>query len=172
MQIRKAVMADIPQIHRLVNGYAQQGLMLRRPLVMLYEQVRDFAVAVEGDRVLGCGALHILWHDLAEIRSLAVQPECRGRGVGRALVDFLVQEALDLGLARVFALTYQQEFFARCGFQVVKKETLPQKVWKECIYCEKFHACDEIAMIRYLRPVPEAESEEIPVVEIPLWVRE
>lgn len=173
MQIRKAVMADIPQIHKLVNEYAHQGLMLRRPLVMLYEQVRDFAVAVEGDRILGCGSLHILWHDLAEVRSLAVHPDATGRGVGRAVVEYLVQEALDLGLVRVFALTYQQGFFEKCGFAVVKKETLPQKVWKECIYCDKFHACDEIAMIRYIRPAPvQADGEEIPVVEIPLWVQE
>lgn len=174
MQIRKATMADIPQVHRLVNEYAQQGLMLRRPLMMLYEQVRDFAVAVDGGRVLGVGGLHILWHDLAEVRSLAVDPAAKGQGVGRQVVEFLVQEAGALGLKRVFALTYQQAFFEKCGFTVVKKESLPQKVWKECIYCDKFHACDEIAMIRYLVPAesvdPAGPEGEIPLVEMPLWV--
>lgn len=175
MQIRKATMADVPAIHRLIHLYAQQGLMLRRPLMLLYEQVRDFAVAVEGDRVVGCGGLHILWHDLAEIRSLAVDPECQGKGVGRQMVEFLVAEAAALGIRRVFALTYQQAFFAKCGFRVVKKETLPQKVWKECVYCDKFHACDEIAMIRELWPAAEPEPDpagEIPLVAIPLWVKE
>lgn len=175
VQLRKAVMADIPQAHRLINNYAQQGLMLRRPLMMLYEHVRDFAVAVAGDQVLGVGALHILWHDLAEVRSLAVDPATRGQGVGRRIVEYLVQEAGALGLKRVFALTYQQDFFAKCGFQVVRKETLPQKVWKECIYCDKFHACDEIAMIRYLVPPEQLEQTgpegEIPLVEMPLWIK-
>ncbi len=95
--------------------------------------------------------------------------------MGRAIVEYLVQEALALGLKRVFALTYQQGFFEKCGFQLVKKEGLPQKVWKECIYCDKFHACDEIAMIRYLVPPEEIEAAgaegEIPLVERPLWIK-
>lgn len=172
MEIRKAVMADVPQIHRLVNDYAQKGLMLRRPLMLLYENVRDFAVAVEGGAVVGTGALHVLWHDLGEIRSLAVDPSRTGLGIGRRLVEFLVAEAEALGLRRVMALTYQVGFFERCGFAVIPKERLPQKVWKECVYCDKFHACDEIAMIRYLgAPVPAAEDEDIPLVERPLWIQ-
>lgn len=173
MQIRKAMMADVPAIHHLVNAYAHEGLMLRRPLVLLYESVRDFAVAVGDDgALLGCGALHILWHDLAEVRSLAVDPAAKGQGVGRDLVEFLVQEAAALGLKRVFALTYQDAFFAKCGFSRIIKEHLPQKVWKECIYCDKFHQCDEIAMIRYLVPPSEVEetAAQDPAVETPLWV--
>ncbi|BDG61312.1 N-acetyltransferase [Caldinitratiruptor microaerophilus] len=172
MEIRKAVMADVPHIHRLVNDYAQQGLMLRRPLMLLYENVRDFAVAVEDGVVVGTGALHVLWHDLAEIRSLAVDPARTGGGVGRRLVEFLLAEAEALGLRRVMALTYQVGFFEKCGFAVVPKEKLPQKVWKECVYCDKFHACDEIAMIRYLgAPPAPGEDGDIPLVELPLWIR-
>lgn len=169
---RKAKMADIPYIHKLINDYAQQGLMLRRPLMQLYESVRDFAVAEEDGRVIGTGGLHMLWNDLAEIRSLSVHPDCTRRGYGRELVEFMVAEAVDLGVPRLFAFTYQPGFFSRCGFEVVKKEILPQKVWKECIYCDKFHDCDEIAMIRYLIPQAREVEQEIPVVDIPRWVVE
>lgn len=173
MLIRKATMADVPGIHKLVNGYAQEGLMLRRPLMMLYERAREFCVAVEGDQLLGTGGLEILWHDLGEVRSLAVSPAAKGKGVGKAIVEFLVQEARDLGLKRVFALTYQVEFFQRCGFAVVQKEQLPQKVWKICVHCDKFNACDEVAMIRYLVPPEEIAADPVydDSVQIPLWVK-
>lgn len=175
MLYRKATMADIPAIHNLVNEYAAQGLMLRRNIMLLYESVRDFVVALdEAGEVVGVGGLHIMWHDLAEIRSLAVKPGITKKGVGRGVVEFLVEEAKALGLKRVFALTYQQGFFEKCGFAVVKKETMPQKVWKECVYCDKFHSCDEIAMIRLLVPPEELAAElnnEIPLVPMPNWVK-
>lgn len=177
MLYRKATMADIPAVHQIINDYAAQGLMLRRPVMMLYESVRDFCVAVDetaGD-VIGVGGLHIMWSDLAEIRSLAVKPSGVHKGVGRGLVEFLVEEARLLGLKRVFALTYQQGFFEKLGFVVVEKESMPQKVWKECVYCDKFHACDEIAMIRALVPEEGALVEpefEIPLVEMPKWAKE
>jgi amino-acid N-acetyltransferase len=167
---RKATLADVPYIYKLVNDYARQGLMLRRPLMQLYESVRDFSVAqsTTDGQVVGAGGLHILWHDLAEIRSLSVQPDRLGRGIGRGLVNFMLEEARQLGVARVFAFTYNRAFFEKCGFVVVKKETLPQKVWKECIYCDKFHHCDEIAVIRYLLP-PQEPEKEIPLVDVPQW---
>lgn len=173
---RKATMADIPAVHQLINDYAAQGLMLRRPITMLYEAVRDFTVAFDEEtgEVLGVGGLHIMWNDLAEVRSLAVKPGTVRKGLGKGMVDSLIQEARVLGLKRVFALTYQQAFFEKCGFHVVLKETLPQKVWKECVYCDKFHACDEIAMIRYLVPPGEVAAEggfELPMVDKPNWVR-
>ncbi|MFZ5814704.1 MAG: N-acetyltransferase [Bacillota bacterium] len=175
MLYRKATMADIPAVHQLVNDYANEGLMLRRPIMMLYEAVRDFVVAVDEDgQVVGVGGLHIMWQDLAEIRSLAVKPGLTQKGVGRGIVEFLVEEARTLGLKRVFALTYQQGFFEKCGFSVIQKETLPQKVWKECVYCDKFHCCDEIAMIRWLVPPEEKaeiESMEIPLVPMPNWTK-
>lgn len=159
----------------MVNEYANQGLMLRRPIMMLYESVRDFVVAVEDDgQVVGVAGLHIMWQDLAEIRSLAVRSGLTKKGVGRGIVDFLVEEARDLGLKRVFALTYQQGFFEKCGFAVIQKEELPQKVWKECVYCDKFHCCDEIAMIRWLVSADEKaeiESLEIPLIPMPNWAK-
>lgn len=173
MLYRKAIMGDIPAIHALINDYAVQGLMLRRPLMMLYEAVRDFVVAVDEStgEIVGVGGLHIMWQDLAEIRSLAVKQGITGKGVGRGVVEFLVEEGRQMGLKRIFALTYQQAFFEKCGFAVVQKETLPQKVWKECVYCDRFHCCDEIAMIKLLVPEEEIQKEtnEIPVVELPVW---
>lgn len=174
MQFRKATMADVPAIHQLITEYATQGLMLRRTLLFIYESVRDFTVAVdeESGEVVGVGGLHIMWHDLAEIRSLAVKQGLTKKGVGKGLVEFLIDEAKAMGLKRVFALTYQQGFFEKCGFTVILKETLPQKVYSECIYCDKFHACDEIAMIRLLVPADELEVDdgfEIPLVAMPTW---
>lgn len=175
MQYRKATMADIPHIASLINGYAAQGLMLRRTLLHLYESLRDFTVAVdETGEVVAVGGLHIMWYDLAEIRSLAVKPGLVKRGVGRGLVEYLVEEARAMGLKRVFALTYQQAFFERCGFHVIDKERLPQKVYSECVYCDKFEACDEIAMIRLLVPeeeLPADDGFEIPLVAMPKWRR-
>jgi amino-acid N-acetyltransferase len=113
-----------------------------------------------------------MWHDLAEIRSLAVKSGLTKKGVGKGLVEFLVAEAQQMGLKRVFALTYQQGFFEKCEFTVVKKETVPQKVYSECIYCDKFNNCDEIAMIRLLVPAEELATDdgfEIPLVAMPTW---
>lgn len=171
---RKATMADVPAMHELINNYAAQGVMLRRPIMMLYESVRDFIVAEMDGQIIGVAGLHIMWQDLAEVRSLAVKPDTTKKGVGRGMVEALVEEAKALGLKRVFALTYQQIFFEKLGFHVIQKETLPQKVWKECVYCDKFTACDEIAMIRYLVPMAEVENNtvaEIPLVAIPQWAK-
>jgi amino-acid N-acetyltransferase len=167
-------MADIPAIHALIHDYALKGLMLRRPMLYLYESVRDFVVAIDEatGELVGVGGLHILWQDLAELRSLAVKPETTGKGVGRGIVEFLLDEAKAVGLKRVCTLTYQQVFFEKCGFSVVQKETLPQKMWKECVYCDKFHCCDEIAMIRLLVPPEELQTDgafEIPLIPMPNW---
>jgi amino-acid N-acetyltransferase len=174
MLFRKATMADIPAVHQLINEYAGQGLMLRRTMLFLYESVRDFTVAEEEETgtIVGVGGLHIMWHDLAEIRSLAVKADLKSKGVGRGLVEFLLEEGRTMGLKRIFALTYQQGFFEKCGFSVVQKETLPQKVYSECIYCDKFHKCDEIAMIRLLVPpdqLADHDGFEIPLVALPTW---
>lgn len=150
MIYRKARMADIPTMQKLINHYAQNGLMLPRPLVMLYETMRDFVVAEEEGEIVAAGALHIVWEDLAEVRALAVAPGKERCGYGKGLVEVLMEEARSLGVSRVFALTYQPGFFERCGFTTVEKEALPHKVWGECINCPKFPHCDEVAMLRQL----------------------
>ncbi|RKO67075.1 N-acetyltransferase [Desulfofundulus salinus] len=147
MNIRKARITDMESVHRLINYYADQGLMLARPRSALYEAVREFTVAEEKGQIVGAGSLHIIWEDLAEIRALAVDPRYTCRGIGRRLVQSFLEEARELGLPRVFALTYQSGFFIKCGFQPIPKEKLPQKVWKECINCPKFPNCEEEAVI-------------------------
>ncbi len=145
--IRPARVGDVPQISRLINGYAAQGLMLPKTDAQLYNNVRDFVVAGVEGQIVGCAGLKVTWHDLAEIISLAVAPEYQGRGVGKALCLPLIAEARVLGIPTVFALTYQIGFFRRLGFEIVPKPTLSQKVWQDCVVCPKQDCCDETAMI-------------------------
>ena len=148
--IRKAILQDARQIHRLLLNYAKDGLVLSRSLMEIFEAIRDFYVFVEGDRVVGAAALNICWEDLAEVRSLVVDESFAGRGIGKHLVEACLSEARNLGIGRVFALTYQQAFFEKLGFSVIEKSELPQKIWGDCIKCAKFPECDEIALSRSL----------------------
>ncbi len=125
--------------------------MLHRSMESLYESLRDFIVAQDGGgKIVGCVALDIFWADLAEIKSLAAVPEARGKGVGFGLVAAAVAEAGKLGIGKLFALTYEQDFFIRQGFEVIDRNDLPEKVWRECFACPKVDNCDEIAMMRKL----------------------
>ena len=144
--IRKAILRDARQIHKLLLTYARDGLVLPRSLMEIFEAIRDFYVFVDDDRVIGAAALNICWEDLAEVRSLVVHEDFGGRGIGRQLVEACIAEASQLGIGRVFALTYQQTFFEKLGFAVIEKAELPQKIWSDCIKCAKFPECDEIAM--------------------------
>jgi len=146
--IRPAQVPDVSAICDLVNYYAERGKMLHRSLESAYESLREFIVAQNSDaRVVGCVAVAIYWADLGEVRSLAVEPHLRGRGVGWRLLEAAIEEARKLGIKRLFTLTYEQEFFARKGFEVVDREKLPEKVWRVCISCPKADACDETAMM-------------------------
>jgi amino-acid N-acetyltransferase len=148
MRIRSAVMQDIDAIQRLIQVNAQQGLLLPRGLSSLYESLQGFVVVYDeaGDDLMGTAALHILWKDLAEVRSLAVASHARGLGVGRMLVNDVVRRAALLGVEKVLSLTLQVDFFSKCGFEVVDKIQFPRKVWKDCLGCPKLQACDEVAM--------------------------
>jgi amino-acid N-acetyltransferase len=150
--VRKAAMHDIPLILDLINGYAASGVMLPRTEFELSEAIRDFSVVTARGQFLGCGALHFYSPALAEIRSLAVHQNAKSQGAGRKLVEALVAEAGLYDLDAVFAFTYVAEFFNRVGFQVVERGVLPLKAWKDCLRCPKFQACDEIAVLRILRP--------------------
>lgn len=164
MHIRKATINDVAGMQGLIQHFAEMGLMLPRSEKSLYEHLHCFTVAVEDNVVVGTAGLHILWKDLAEIRSLAVAPETHGKGVGRLLVEKIHQEAENLGIAQVLSLTYQTGFFDKQGYHVIQKETLPHKVWKDCIYCKKFYHCDEIAMIYHtshyvdFQPLPAVQN--------------
>ena len=151
MAIRHAIVSDAAEICRAINHYAERGLMLHRSLESVYESLRDFLVAEDDDgRLIGCVAVDIFWADLAEIKSLAVVPERRGAGLGGELLRAAVDDAKKVGVKKLFALTYEKNFFASHGFQTISRDTLPEKVWRECIACPKAEACDEIAMMRYL----------------------
>lgn len=147
LTIRHATMQDVDQMLSVINSYAQQGLMLPRTKLSVCENLQSFIVAFDGVKVVGVAGLHILWEDLAEIRSLAIDESAKGKGIGKHLVLSLIEKCEQLGIKRVLSLTYQKVFFEKCGFQVVAKESLPQKVWKDCINCSKLPVCDEIAMI-------------------------
>ena len=144
---RKARIDDVDAIHSQVNYYAGLGLTMARSLSMLYECIREFTVAVIDGRVVGTVSLHIVWKDLAEIRALTVDPNHVRRGIGRNLVCAAMDEARELRIPRLFALTYKEEFFRKCGFSPAPKEELPQKVWRDCIECPKFPNCDEDAVV-------------------------
>jgi amino-acid N-acetyltransferase len=148
--IRKARMADVGDMYRIVNHYAETQLMLPKTELQLYENLRDYSVALDPDlpnRLTGCGALHIYWDNLAEIRALAIAPEMTGKGVGTALVRSLLAEARDMGIGQIFLFTYEPKFFSRFGFIQVEHNTLPLKVYNECFNCPKFNTCDELAMV-------------------------
>lgn len=146
--IRKARMSDVKAIHQLIAEYARKGDMLPRSLSDIYENLRDYFVFEEnGGELVGSAAIHIMWEDLAEVRSLAVREGKMRRGVGTQLVESCISEAIMLGIGRVFALTYKPEFFERLGFHVVDKAELPQKIWSDCLKCSKFPDCDEVALV-------------------------
>ncbi len=146
-RVRNARVNDADRIQELVNYWAKRDEMLFRPLSEIYDFLRDFLVWEENGRVLGTAALHVDWKDLAELRSLAIEPEAQGRGIGTELVRRCLDEARELGIARVFALTYRPRFFERFGFAECSKDELPRKIWSECVRCPKFPECDETALM-------------------------
>ena len=147
VMIRKATLNDIPSIQETIKPYAVRGEMLPRTLNDLYEHIRDFSVYEKGNRVLGVAALAISWENIAEIRSLAILENSLSIGIGSALVKYCLEEARSLNVKKVFVLTYTSEFFKKIGFHPIDKEDLPQKIWKDCVNCSKFPACDEQALI-------------------------
>ncbi|MFN4196407.1 MAG: N-acetyltransferase [Caldimicrobium sp.] len=150
MQIRKAKLSDVKYIYKLILHFSKKGDVIPRPLSELYEKVREFFVAEEKDLIIGACSLHILWEDLAEIRSLVVNEENQGKGIGKKLVEAAISDARDLGIPKVFVLTTNPDFFKKLGFKEVSKQELPQKVWADCIKCSKFPDCDEIPLIKEL----------------------
>jgi amino-acid N-acetyltransferase len=164
LEVRKAVMRDIPPILGLINGYAARGIMLPRTEFEVSEAIRDFTVILRAGSLVGCGALHFYSPTTGEIRSLAVDERAKAHGVGRSVVEALLREAEKYELDAVFAFTYVTEFFQKVGFHVVERGILPLKAWKDCVRCPKFQACDEIAVLRILRPERWDEAQPQPWV--------
>jgi amino-acid N-acetyltransferase len=150
LKIRKARISDLTQVHKLINDFARHEEMIPRSLNELYETVRDFIVCEVDGNVCGVCALHIMWEDLAEIRSLAVDKNFQKKGIGKNLVKQCLKEAKALGIKKIFALTYHPEFFKKLGFKDIDKASLPQKIWGDCLRCHKFPECDEHAVIIHL----------------------
>lgn len=150
LKTRPARADDARRIAELINYHAERGRMLHRSLESVYENLRAFQVAEEDGRIVGCVAVGLFWSDLAEVKSLAVDPAEQGRGVGGKLLQAAIADARRLGLKRLFALTYETSFFERSGFRKIDRGTLPEKVWRECVACPKADQCDEVAMILML----------------------
>lgn len=158
IEMRPAAIPDITLIMELVNELAAQGVMLPRSPASIVEKLRDFVVAYVDGEFAGCGALAIIWTDIAEIRSIAVEPRFQKLGLGRMMAEHLIEQARQLGLSRVMALTYVTGFFEKLGFEVVEHSSLPHKVFNDCLNCPKFHKCDEIAVVKVLK-VPELPED-------------
>jgi amino-acid N-acetyltransferase len=149
VNLRPARVSDVHAIHELIRTFAERKLMILRSHAELYETIRELVVADdEAGRILGCASLHVFRADLAEVRSVAVDPGAQGQGVGRRLIDRSCEDAFTLGVARVFTLTTATGFFEKCGFERVAKEDLPHAIWGECVRCPSFPDCPETALAR------------------------
>lgn len=164
---RNAILLDVDAIHAIIQPHADAGTLLPRSTAELCENVRDFIVAEENQRVVGCGALHLYGTHLGEIRSIAVAPEAKGHGAGRALVNALMAEAKRQSVTCVCLFTRAPEFFAHLGFEVARREELPDKIYKDCVCCPKLSNCDEIAMVMGQIPA-NANGLRDPRIAIPL----
>jgi len=148
MDIRSAKISDVKAINALINSYAERDRMLFRSMADIYKNLQAFTVVEADGAVVGCCALEIIWADLAEIKSLAVDQANKEKGIGRLLVRAALDQARRIDMPRVFALTLEPEFFEKQGFEIVEKNTLPMKVWSDCARCQKQENCDEIAVIK------------------------
>ncbi len=148
MFARKAKLPDAGDIHRIIFDYSENGTLLPRSLAEICENIRDFHVVEDEGHIIGCGALHLYGTHLAEVRSIAVFPEYKGKGAGRLLIDALMAEADEQSVNCVCLFTRIPEFFGHLGFTVAQREELPDKIYKDCVNCPKLQACDEVAMVR------------------------
>ncbi len=145
--VRKANINDSEEIQKLVMNFSAKQLMLPKTMSEVYDAIRDFFVLEHDDKIVSCGALKVFWNDLAEIRSLATNEDFQHKGFGRKIVEYLLEDARNLKIYNVFTLSYQKEFFQKLGFSLIKKEDLPQKIWRDCYKCAKFPNCDENALL-------------------------
>ena len=148
IKIRKAAINDVKQIHAILNHFAKDGILLGRPLLALYEKIREFFIYEEDGVVIGCAALAIVWENMAEIRSLAVKEDYQGKKIGAALVNEALKEAEGLGIKKIFTLTYKPDFFKKFGFKEIDKKLLPHKIWTDCINCPHFPDCNEVCLLK------------------------
>jgi len=151
MKIRQAKVTDVKEMHKLVEFYANNGEMLHRSLNTMYENIQEYIVVEDKNKIIGCGALHVSWEDLAEIKALAVSEKYKKKGIGKKIVQTLQKNAQNLGINKVFALSFKPEFFIKLGYKVIPKETLPHKIWSECVNCHLFPDCGEVPLLIELK---------------------
>lgn len=161
-KIRKARLADVVAIHRLVNEFAATDLMLPLSVGDVTDRLRDFWVAYQGNRLAGTVGLHVTWAKLVEIRSLAVRKEAQRHGLGKRLLKAALKEAKELGAEQVFTLTYVPDYFKRFGFKHCDRGELPHKVWVDCVKCPKFPDCGETAMLMDLSAKKRKPTRKVP----------
>jgi amino-acid N-acetyltransferase len=152
--MEKARIKDVVEMQQLINSFADKSEMLPRSLSEIYENIRDYFVIRQDERVIACASLHVSWSDLAEIKSVAVAEAYQNQGIGTRLLEACLQEARELGIPTVFCLTYKPAFFEKFGLYQLDRMELPRKVWTECYHCPKFPNCDEVALICHLEPLP------------------
>ncbi len=146
--MRKAKISDVKEIQKLINQYAKNDEMLPRSLNQIYEQLQNFYVVELNRKIAACCELFITWEDLAEVKALAVAPNYSGKGFGSALVKKCISTAKQLGVKKVFALTFKPEFFLKLGFKIVSKDVMPHKIWFECVKCPLFPDCNEVPVMK------------------------
>jgi amino-acid N-acetyltransferase len=146
--MRKAKISDVKEIQKLINYYAKNDEMLPRSLNQIYEQLQNFYVVELNRKIAGCCELFITWEDLAEVKALAVAPNYKGKGLGSELVKRCISTAKQLGVKKVFALTFKPEFFLKLGFKIVSKDVMPHKIWFECVKCPLFPDCNEVPVMK------------------------
>jgi amino-acid N-acetyltransferase len=152
MIIRKAVVSDVPEIRKLIEPFVKDRLILPKSLHSLYSSLRDFWILTDdAGTLIGCSAVQVSWDEVGEIRTLAVRKDMQGRGYGLELVKRCLNEARELGLKKIFTLTYKEGFFKKAGFKNIDKSRLPNKIWADCIHCPHFPDCDETAMMYIIR---------------------
>lgn len=166
VRTRNAILRDVEHIHAIMQPYYPDGTLLPRHIPELCENIRDFVVAEHKGEIIGCGALHLYGLHLAEIRSIAVHSRAKGLGAGRRLVQALLHEAERHDVTCVCLFTRIPNFFSRVGFNVASREDLPDKIYKDCIHCPRFYACDEVAMVR--GPIPANPENREMEVAMPL----
>ena len=150
LKIRTAKVQDVKQIQKIIEFYANNKEMLHRSLNSIYENIQEYVVVENKGKIIACGALHVSWEDLAEVKALAVSKNFARQGIGRKIVKTLEKNAMKLGIYSTFALSFKPEFFKNLGYEVISREVLPQKIWSECINCHLFPDCGEIPLIKDL----------------------
>jgi amino-acid N-acetyltransferase len=152
MLIRQAKATDVDTIYTLIKENSDNGLLLPSSRYKIFSRLQGFVVVEDEDqKIIGCGALVILWGDLAEIQSLVIAPHKQGMGYGKTIVEFLIKRTASLNIPKVLTLTYQIDFFAKLGFTIIDKDSIPRKIWGECLECPKLECCDETAMIYHIK---------------------